>query len=108
MMEVYYSADKRIIITDREFSEAVSAWNSGKSYWCRRIKSLLSPFHKVVEPIEFGFWYLGDDKVIKDGDKYLLVDDNGNIIKGFEKKGQECEFLTPDQYLDGKGDVTVV
>ena len=100
MMEIYYSENKKVIITDLEFSKAAKVWREGKSCWCERIKTLLSPYFKVAEPINLNYFYFEGRKGIVDGNEFKIFDKDGGVEEFLPLKEVKDKIISPDEYFD--------
>ena len=99
-MEIYYSSEKKFVITDREFKEAANFWNERKSYWCKRTKTLLSPYFKVAEPINLNYFYFEGRKGIVDGNEFKIFDKDGGVEEFLPLKEVKDKIISPDEYFD--------
>lgn len=82
MKEVVYTTDnreKKFILTDSEFAEAMACWNNNENYFCIRLDASLTRYYKWAEtPLEDKGYEVfmevtpsGVKKRFKRGDEYF-------------------------------------
>lgn len=109
MKEIFYSETAKFVLTDKEFIEAMKAFDSKKQYYCKRLDSTLSPYTKFTRPIEDNSvyykmdngkfrWFLKNIKVYMYTVKGVLT----RIV--FKDDAQQKEFedriVTADEFFD--------
>jgi len=70
--------DKVYLLTDEEFSEALTIWAKGVGYLCGRLEALIPPKHKWAETPREDFGY----------EVFILTTPRGGVQKFFKKDGK--------------------
>jgi len=110
MKEIFYSERDKFDLTESEFSDAMKAWGQKKSYYCKRLKSNLSPYHKFTRPSWSNAVYLkldnGKYKWFLKAENIYMYTVNGVLTRlvfkdDAQKKTFEDRIITADEFYDG-------
>ena len=86
MKQVIYGRDKKYLLTDQEFVEAIKAWDEGNNYWCNRLEALLSKFITYAETPRFEV----------DSEIFILQGNGGSWQRVYLRNGIYYELVTLD------------
>jgi len=109
MKEIIYSANgdnEKFLLTDKEFSEARSAWNTKKNYFCPRIEASLSPYYLFARTpksqVGYEVFVMGGEVLIfKKLDKYFRGYENTKVLINLTPE-QTKKLIPIDEFYQSK------